>query len=1431
LAIVTGGVSLVPTFTAGSFVSVTAAGAAMLAMAATTVLSGVAQQFFGPRAPKTQLSRLNVSLDPITPRKSVFGTTAMNLDLRYHESSGTDQEFIDYIIAVAAHKVASIDEIWFEEKQAWTATGGVTATYTGYLTVTTRTEGTAGNTIAINGGAKWGSSRRLTGCAYLHIRIKRTGNTKKAESPLVNGLPSRVTIIGNGALLYDPRKDSTVAGGSGSHRSNDQTTWGVYTDADDCDNPALQLLWWLLGWKINGKLSVGCGVPANRLDMASFITAANICDESVILATGGTQKRYRTSGTASDADSRMDIINTFLMSMNGTLRDNSGKLTLTVMKNDLGEYVLDLDEADMLGEFDWQQTRGLTENYNVARGRYVDPSYTSLYQMVDYPEVGFTSSDGIERATTIDLAYVEDGRRAQRIAKQILQRNQYRGMFSATFNAKALGCQVGDVVRLSIEALGWSNKPFRVISQEIRFDGQVPLALVEENAAIYAWDREDSAPVTPTAPTIYDPLNAPFILGIDQALDAALSAQATADGKIESFYQATMPTTGTEGDLWIDTDDGNKLYRHNGITFIEIQDDGINAALVAASDAQATADGKVTTFYVESTPTAEAIGDLWYKPSTGYLTRWNGSAWVDVANIGATAAQISSISTALNDAANAQATADGKIDSYYQASMPTGTIGDLWFDTDDGNKQYRHNGTTFVVVQDTAIGTAITAAAGAQATADGKVTTFASTSAPTAEGVGDLWVDTDDSNKLYRWSGSAWVSVRDAGIAAAAALANDAQATADGKVQTFYQASAPTAEGIGDLWFDTDDGNKQYRWSGSAWVVVQDAGIGIAISDAAGAQATADGKVTTFYTTSAPTAEGVGDLWFDTDDSNKLYRWSGSAWVLARDAGIAQALTDAANAQASADGKIESFYQSSMPSGASSGDLWIDTDDGNKLYRHNGTTFIEVQDDAISTAIAAASDAQATADGKVTTFVGTTAPTAEAVGDLWIDTDDNNKLYRWSGSAWVLVRDLGIAQALADVAAAQAEIDIISSDNWLSAAEKPTLKVVYDALISNYTALDAKAAALGVASTERTNATSAINSLNSFLSGLTPSWTDTTQDTPWTGATANTRFDDAHEKVAILQAAVQGLPGADGTDGTDGADGTDAITGLLTNEAVTLSADSSGVVASFTPANGTFKVFQGTTDVTTSSAFTVASSSNCTVSIGGSTGIYSVSAMSADTASATFQAVYSGVTIQKVLSLSKSRTGTDGTDGTDGVNGNKFVPIYIRSATQPATPTGNLTPAGWSQSRPAANGEPMWESRGEISGASTLVGSWSTPVQVEAITPVGVRFDVLRSGSFVVSLANSESIDVNAVSTINVGSVASSTFTLQLQVRPVGGTYSNFGTSDSDTYPVSEGGALTVSATYTNSSGGPQRYEIQALLTKTGSGTHAEDANRSWLRA
>lgn len=111
-----------------------------------------------------------------------------------------------------------------------------------------------------------------------------------------------------------------------------------------------------------------------------------------------------------------------------------------------------------------------------------------------------------------------------------------------------------------------------------------------------------------------------------------------------------------------------------------------------------------------------------------------------------------------------------------------------------------------------------------------------------------------------------------------------------------------------------------------------------ALAAAADAQATADGKIVTFFQDNTPVADGVGDIWFDTNDDNRAYRWDGSNWVLARDEDIVQALADAADAQSTADSKIVTFYQPTAPGSppAAYGDLWVDTDNKEKLYRYDG---------------------------------------------------------------------------------------------------------------------------------------------------------------------------------------------------------------------------------------------------------------------------------------------------------------------------------------------------------------------------------------------------------------------------------------------------------------------------------------------------------------
>jgi hypothetical protein len=137
--------------------------------------------------------------------------------------------------------------------------------------------------------------------------------------------------------------------------------------------------------------------------------------------------------------------------------------------------------------------------------------------------------------------------------------------------------------------------------------------------------------------------------------------------------------------------------------------------------------------------------------------------------------------------------------------------------------------------------------------------------------VGDLWFDTDDANKQYRWDGTNWISVQDGSIAT--------------KNRTYYSGTAPTGTfTVGDIWFDTNTGNKPYRWDGSSWISVQDASIATALSTANAAQTSANGKNKIIYSTSAASGTGttVGDVWWQYNGSGQIiaqWEWSGSSWV------------------------------------------------------------------------------------------------------------------------------------------------------------------------------------------------------------------------------------------------------------------------------------------------------------------------------------------------------------------------------------------------------------------------------------------------------------------------------------------------------------------------------------------------------------------------
>lgn len=133
----------------------------------------------------------------------------------------------------------------------------------------------------------------------------------------------------------------------------------------------------------------------------------------------------------------------------------------------------------------------------------------------------------------------------------------------------------------------------------------------------------------------------------------------------------------------------------------------------------------------------------------------------------------------------------------------------------------------------------------------------------------------------------------------------------------------------------------------------------------------------------------------------------------------------------------------------------------------------------------------------------------------------------------------------------------------------------------------------------------------------------------------------SNSSVVIAGFSAAGAAGADGADGIDGS----GVVGFLSNESATVAADNSGTVSSFAGTGGQLRVFDGLTEVTGSCTFSVVSSSGVTIVGPDSSGFYSVSAMSADTGTATLRATYGTIHIDKIYSISKARAGANGSPG------------------------------------------------------------------------------------------------------------------------------------------------------------------------------------------
>lgn len=364
--------------------------------------------------------------------------------------------------------------------------------------------------------------------------------------------------------------------------------------------------------------------------------------------------------------------------------------------------------------------------------------------------------------------------------------------------------------------------------------------------------------------------------------------QNQADGAIETWFYEGVPTldnlpavdwTTNEikkvhiGDLYYDQTTGY-AYRFtkynddvNPYRWNRIKDNDIVAALEAANHAQATADGKMKVFYGETKPTNYQVGDMWVNATL------EGKFNNDIAR-----------AVAKSELFNAN---DWVLASRYSEAIATIQKWTNEYETKFSNlvDEVKKQKDQSIVVW----------YYGYEPTVDNIPANTWNTDDLRSEHIGDIFYDIEN-NHSYRWTGSAWVQIKDADFneAMKAAKAADDKAgaagdLADSKRRIFYSDTTPTKPfDKGDLWIkQVDDKTETWVYNGTDWVKSEDkdlADFSEAINEELGGiKDQLDGKAETWYQIDDPSKSWTdksvheGDIWYNTTNGTTNY-WNGSAW-------------------------------------------------------------------------------------------------------------------------------------------------------------------------------------------------------------------------------------------------------------------------------------------------------------------------------------------------------------------------------------------------------------------------------------------------------------------------------------------------------------------------------------------------------------------------
>jgi hypothetical protein len=422
----------------------------------------------------------------------VYGERLVGGTRVFVETSGSDNTYLYIALVLSEGEINDITEIRVDDKVVtWSADLAdntqvtVNSSDTNFyknseslITVEPHygTDGQSASSL-LSTLSNWGTNHKLSGLAYLAVRFKWNQDVFSGVPKIQAKVQGKKVVTYNASLVAQTASYST--------------------------NPA----WCLLDYLTNARY--GKGLSVSEMNLQTFYDASQICETQVTPYSGGSDINIFDCNTALDTSlSIIENVRELLKGCRGYLPYTAGKYELIIETT--GTASITLTEDDIIDGYTLSSPEK-NSKFNRVIVSYVNPERNYQVDEVQFPPIddsGLPSADQHATMKTADGEYLLEGRfdfqtitspyQAEEMAEIILRRSRESLTLSINVAFNSYDLAIGDIVNITHSSLGFSAKPFRVLSLTFNEDFTIGLNLVEYQSTHYTWATKTQQATIPT---------------------------------------------------------------------------------------------------------------------------------------------------------------------------------------------------------------------------------------------------------------------------------------------------------------------------------------------------------------------------------------------------------------------------------------------------------------------------------------------------------------------------------------------------------------------------------------------------------------------------------------------------------------------------------------------------------------------------------------------------------------------------------------------------------------------------------------------------------------------------------------------------------------------------------------------------------------------